>query len=94
LGRAVTRSDVLMATLEAIFYWHERILQPAFIKKWEELLAFRQEWIEIVMGPEKQPIGLQAQMLGLNERGHLKVKTADQREWVLTQGEIRARVRK
>ncbi len=94
LGKPVRRSEVLFATLSAIFAWHERLLLPEFIQKWEELLAFRQEWIEILIGPEKQPTSIQVQILGLDDRGYLKVRTADQREWMLAQGEIHLCVRK
>lgn len=94
LGKPVAREEVLSAILEAVLYWCERVHQPLFLQKWEELLAFRQEWVEVTMFLGKSARNLQVQILGLDEQGRLRVRDLQQQEFVLTDGEIRLHLNK
>ncbi len=65
LGRPVDRLDVLAAVLEKLVEWRRRLASPEFLLAWEERLAFRGEWVQILPGDSRGKDGLPANLEGL-----------------------------
>jgi BirA family biotin operon repressor/biotin-[acetyl-CoA-carboxylase] ligase len=103
LPRPVERLQLLRHVLERAFAWRERLAEPEFISAWEELLAFRDEWIQIFAGAAHPGAGGPAQssgsdpailvgkILGLAQDGALRLLTQTREEIVVHSGDVRLR---
>jgi len=92
LGKPISRLELLRSILEQILEWRNRLAQQEFLKAWEEQLAFRGEWVEIIIEPgsESQEIR-QGLVLGLDKLGGLRLRDRTGQEFTLRMGEIRLR---
>jgi BirA family biotin operon repressor/biotin-[acetyl-CoA-carboxylase] ligase len=103
LPRPVERLQLLRQVLERAFAWRERLAEPEFITAWEELLAFRDEWVQILPGAahpgaggpvqasDSTPAIFMGKILGLAQDGALRLLTQAGEEIVVHSGEVRLR---
>lgn len=89
LGYPVDRLNFLHAILAQILQWKDRLAEPAFLRAWEDRLAFRGEWVT-VSGETGQPT-YPARLLGLDEQGCLKLQDPLGRPVTLRVGELHLR---
>ncbi len=83
LGHAVDHSELLYAILEAFFSWLPRLDSPGFIKAWEDSLAYKDQWVELVVDYPGQaspqaagsPPVTSGKVIGLAMDGSLKLLT-------------------
>lgn len=71
-GQAVDRAELLKEILASLIAWRSKIGQDEFLRAWEQALAFRGEWVEILR--DDQP-PLRGKVLGLEVDGSLRLKT-------------------
>ncbi len=88
LNRTVDRWELLRAALKKLLEWHERLETADFIAAWERRLAFRGEWIYLVV--ENQP-PLEGRLLGLAEDGALRLLLRSGETASFQFGEVRLR---
>jgi BirA family biotin operon repressor/biotin-[acetyl-CoA-carboxylase] ligase len=101
LGQPVDRLDLLAAVLEKLIEWRRRVAFPDFLEAWEESLAFRGEWVQIVPGDSRGKDGLpsglegpgskiqEGQVLGLAPDGCLKLRSRAGDTLTVRVGEVR-----
>jgi BirA family biotin operon repressor/biotin-[acetyl-CoA-carboxylase] ligase len=101
LGHPVDRLDLLAAVLEKLIEWRGRVAFPEFLTAWEEDLAFRGEWVQIVPGDSRGKDGfpsslegpgtkiLEGQILGLAPDGCLRLRTRAGETITVRVGEVR-----
>lgn len=91
-GRPLSRLRLLRQVLERIVYWQGRLDTPDFHTFWEEHLAFKGELIALYYGSSlDDPPALEGLLLGLDERGCLRLRLADGQERRVCEGELRLR---
>lgn len=71
LEKAVDRWELLHAVLKTLLELRQRVGTEELIKAWEWRLAFRGEWVQLLV-PDQPPI--EGQVLGLFPDGSLKLK--------------------
>lgn len=69
LGRSVDRLPLLLDILQGIDRWYPRLGEPDLLTAWEDCLAFRNEQVELLEGPEP----LHGSLLGLTADGRLRL---------------------
>jgi len=87
-GHAVDRLALLAAILKALLHWREQITQAVFLKRWENLLAFRGEEVEIFADTGERHSGV---VEGLTSEGSLRLRTAQGRVLHIQFGEVHLR---
>jgi BirA family transcriptional regulator, biotin operon repressor / biotin---[acetyl-CoA-carboxylase] ligase len=90
LGRPVERLELLRAILTHLLAWREKMGQASYLQAWEQRLAFRNEWVNIVTGQETQSDTVQ--IIGLDVHGGLIVKDQSGKSLVLHMGEVRLKI--
>lgn len=98
LKRPVNRLDLLHAILAKLLERRARLASPEFIHAWEERLAFRGEWVNILgaagSGPPPEGGGgspREAQVLGLEMDGALRLRDRLGQVFTLQIGEVHLR---
>lgn len=92
LGRSVDRIKLLQAILGAIVSWRSRIATPEFLQAWERRLAFKGEKIRIYSGADATAAAdVEGELLGLDERGCLRLRDASGIGHAVCNGELRLR---
>lgn len=88
LGRQVNRFELLRAILARLLHWKKQLAEPAFLQAWEEQLAWRGKWVNILSEGQVIRTG---QLLGLDEDGQLRLRDAQGKIFSITVGELRLR---
>jgi len=99
LGHPVDRWELLYATLKEFFSWLPRLFTEDFIRKWEDSLAYHDQWVELSAvnsaqsaHPETVPIRvLVGKVIGLTPDGSLKLLTGTGKLVTAQVGEIHLR---
>ena len=92
LGQPINRLDLLRSIIEQILEWRKRLEQPEFLRTWEELLAYKGEWVNITIESDSQnEEKRQGLVLGLDNLGGLRMRDRTGQEFILRMGEIRLR---
>jgi BirA family biotin operon repressor/biotin-[acetyl-CoA-carboxylase] ligase len=86
LGKKVDRLELLHEVLACLLDWRPRLEKDEFIQAWQERLAFRDEWVQIV--PDRG-IPSEGQVVGLDARGCLMLRTRVGDFITLQSGQIR-----
>lgn len=92
LGYPPERPHLLRAVLDHLLKWRARLGEPVFLRAWEELLAFRDEWVYVVAENSlREPETRQGQVLGLDSQGRLRLRDRTGETFTLQVGEVRLR---
>ena len=90
VNHPVSRAQFLRLILAQFLNWQESIHTIEFLKAWEERLAYRGEWVQLIPDPEgSHPSPLDALIVGLDHDGGLNVKFKDGGTNTLHTGEYR-----
>lgn len=87
-GETINRLDLLKATLTQLLRWRQRIFSTDFLVTWEKNLAYKGDWVQIILSEEEN---FQGQVIGLGESGQLRLKLSSGQETMLYAGEIHLR---
>lgn len=88
LGVPLNRWKLLREVLEAFFAWLPLLDEAIFIQTWEEKLAFRGEWVRLILEGQKP---IEARLLGLEADGAIRVALPNGREERFHTGEVHLR---
>jgi BirA family biotin operon repressor/biotin-[acetyl-CoA-carboxylase] ligase len=88
LGYPVERAEVLHDMLAALILLRPRLSTDEFMAKWEELLAYRGEQVQVEMGGEVSVIG---SVIGLGKDGSLQLRDQSGKSLTVQFGDIRLR---
>jgi BirA family biotin operon repressor/biotin-[acetyl-CoA-carboxylase] ligase len=91
LGRRISRLKLLRSVIENILMWRRQLAQPVFLKAWEERLAYRDKWVNIIENGSNKHEVTQGLVLGLDDLGRLRLHDQSGQEFSLCMGEIRLR---
>ncbi len=92
LGAPVDRLELLHAVLAHLLTWLPRLPSTEFLQAWEDRLAFKGEWVQVLSGAESQAAPLQeGQVIGLAADGGLILRTRLGEEVVIRIGDVRLR---
>jgi len=72
LSKRVDRLDLLHEVLACLLDWRPRLAKDEFILAWQERLAFRGEWVQVV---SDRGLPVEGQVLGLDNEGRLVLRT-------------------
>lgn len=92
LQQPVDRLDLLRAVLEELLTWRARLDTPEFLRMWEDRLAYKDEWVELVdagVGEDSSPV--EGHVLGLEVDGSLRLRDRRGQVFTLHIGEVRLR---
>jgi BirA family biotin operon repressor/biotin-[acetyl-CoA-carboxylase] ligase len=82
------RAEILRTILSSLLKWRDKIGSDAFIKHWEELLAFRGEQVQVWEG---NPSPLSGKLLGLESDGSLRLQDEHGHPVTVYFGDVRLR---
>lgn len=85
LGKSTDRINFLKGVLENIVDWRKRINSLEFITAWEQRLAFRGQSMRITLEGQAS---MQAEIMGLDSLGKLKLQLISGEEIIVQAGEI------
>ena len=88
LGRPIERGDLLKEILARALKWHPKLGTDAFLKAWDEYLAFRGQQVQ-VEGRSEGPI--KGKVLGLESDGSLRLQDNHGRSVTVRFGEVHLR---
>ncbi len=71
VGFPVDKLEVLSKLINRIVFWRERYQTTEFLEKWESVLAFKGEWVQIVQPQQEDIIG---KLIGVDLNGNLRLK--------------------
>jgi BirA family biotin operon repressor/biotin-[acetyl-CoA-carboxylase] ligase len=92
LGRSLPRLELLRSILTHLLEWYTRLNEPEFLHTWEEQLAFRNEWVNIITGTgEADQQVHQGLVLGLDAQGCLQLRNPAGEIFTVRAGEVRLR---
>lgn len=99
LGHPVDRMELLHAILKELFSWFPRLSSQGFIHKWEDSLAYQDQWVELSVvntaqssDQEVAPPPIQVgKVIGLTADGSLKLLTKSGKLVTAQVGEIHLR---
>ncbi len=92
LGCPLDRFDLLRLVLGHLLAWRTRLAEPAFINAWDQRLAFKGEWMNIIHDSElPNPAYRQGMLIGLDGQGRLRLQDHLGQEFTLLTGELRLR---
>jgi BirA family biotin operon repressor/biotin-[acetyl-CoA-carboxylase] ligase len=94
VGNPIDRWILLHDILENLWRWREQMASDKFMHAWSGRLAFRGEWVTIVLesGEEQDtPSTLEGQIAGLNPDGLLRLRLRSGEITFVNFGEIRLR---
>ncbi len=90
LGRPIWRAGLLRRILEQLLDLREDLATTEIWNAWDELLAFKGEWVSVVEGPAGSPmLGQEAMLLGLDSEGCLRLQARSGEVFTLRTGELR-----
>jgi len=89
LGYPLDRVDVLYDILAALIELRSQMTSDEFMIRWEALLAFRDEQVQVDMGNNVQPLA--GQIIGLESDGSLRLRNADGEIITVHFGDVRLR---
>lgn len=90
LGCPVSRAGLLRRILEQLLDLRINLAAAEFWHAWNELLAFKGEWLRVVEGPAGSPdVGREAMLLGLDPDGCLRLQSRSGEVYTLRTGELR-----
>lgn len=72
VNEQVDRWDFLQTALVKLLYWKDFLPSAAFIRAWENRLAYRGEWVQVIYD---DGLSLEGQVTGLSPDGSLKLLT-------------------
>ena len=84
----VERWDLLHEVLDKLLYWKKLLHSPAFIQAWENRLAYRGEWVQVLY---ENGSSLEGKVTGLQSDGALELLTRSGSRVHLQAGEIHLR---
>ncbi len=84
----VDRWDLLHEILDKLLYWKKLLPSPAFIQAWENRLAYRLEWVQVL---NENGSSLEGKIIGLQSDGALELLTRSGSRLHLQAGEIHLR---
>lgn len=87
LGKSIDRWDLLSAVLCELLEWREQLSTPEFLQAWEENLAFKGQWVQVI-SPEMDATIKTGQIIGLEEDGALQIQEKSGNILSLRAGEI------
>ena len=87
LGKSINRWDLLSAVLSELLNWREQLSAPEFLQAWEENLAFKGQWVQVI-SPEIDATIKTGQIIGLEEDGALQLQEKSGNILSLRAGEI------
>ena len=88
LGYPVERTEVLHDILAAFIRLRPELASDAFIKKWEESLAFRGEQVQVEAG---KGTVVRGRLLGLESDGSMNLSDENGKSWTVQFGDVRLR---
>jgi BirA family transcriptional regulator, biotin operon repressor / biotin---[acetyl-CoA-carboxylase] ligase len=95
MRKPIDRFELLRSVLESLILWRDKVDLPAFIQTWDEKLAYKGEWVEILQEPGTDRISAQqACLLGLDSLGRLRLQDGSGSVITLDHGEISLRALK
>lgn len=92
VGRPVDRLTLLHSVLSNLLDWRQRLDSPGFIGAWDQRLAFKNEWVQIMN--DNDPLHATTspgRLIGLDDQGRLILKDQDGNPFKLLTGELRLR---
>lgn len=91
IKKPVTRMALLHAVLAHLLFWRSLLSEPEFLQAWEERLALRGEWVQIIpTAPAKEASPpVEGRVLGLDHEGALRLAGLNGEILNLQTGEIR-----
>jgi len=87
-GNSLDRWDLLSAVLTELLIWRHQISTPEFLNAWEEKLAFKDQWVQIITPGMAIP-NKTGKIIGLEEDGALQIQDESGDRHSLRAGEIR-----
>lgn len=87
-GKSIDRIALLRDILEELVDWQKQISSPDFISAWESRLAFLGQTLNIT---REQQASMQAKIIGLDQRGRLRLRSQSGEESVVQAGDIQLR---
>jgi BirA family biotin operon repressor/biotin-[acetyl-CoA-carboxylase] ligase len=91
LGKVVPRGPLLRNILERILAWRDEMHEARFLQAWEQQLAFRNEWVQLSGANNLENNAQRVKILGLDERGCLRVQEENGLLSTVLSGEVRLR---
>jgi len=91
LGHPIDRLILLRAILEDLLAWREQLSSPAFLRRWEQYLAFRGEWVSISQADGTWLEGLIGEHPSLGPDGALRLQTRSGDTRYIRFGEVHLR---
>jgi BirA family biotin operon repressor/biotin-[acetyl-CoA-carboxylase] ligase len=88
LGHPVERTELLKDILVNVLDWRPNLGTDAFLKSWEESLAFRGQQVQVEGGSEEPITG---ELLGLNVDGSLRLRNKHGKSVTVQFGEVHLR---
>lgn len=85
LEREVNRLSLLTQTISHLIAWRTQLNTQAFIKAWEDRLAFRHDWVQITTADNKP---VEGKILGLTPEGQLIIQRNANRIITFQTGEV------
>ncbi len=88
----ISRMALLSQVIGRLIFWRSHIQSPAFIQSWEELLAFRHQWVKVVnQTPEKTEQIITGKIVGLDSEGRLVLEDSTGTPALVQFGELQLR---
>ncbi|MEW6715999.1 MAG: biotin--[acetyl-CoA-carboxylase] ligase [Chloroflexota bacterium] len=87
-GHSISRSSLLHAILSALITWRSHVHTQDFLDAWNSRLAFRDEWVQVT---SKGSESITGQLLNLNSRGELLLRTVSGEVVSIQAGEVHLR---
>jgi BirA family biotin operon repressor/biotin-[acetyl-CoA-carboxylase] ligase len=92
LGTSISRLDLLHAVLEQILHWLPRRDTLEFVKTWNNMLAYRDKWVQIITYADRKAGNAQeGKVVGITAAGWLELIDGDGNAFFLKSGEISLR---
>jgi BirA family transcriptional regulator, biotin operon repressor / biotin---[acetyl-CoA-carboxylase] ligase len=100
LGRSMDRVELLHGILADFIRWRSRLISIDFLQAWQDNLAYRDEWVQVVSGNTNEPSQingethppiLEGQIVGLSNDGSLNLRIGSGEIITLPFGEVRLR---
>jgi len=87
LEKSIDRWDLLFAVLSELLKWRGQLSAPEFLQAWEENLAFKGQWVQVI-SPEMDATIKTGQIIALEEDGALQIQEKSGNVLSLRAGEI------
>ncbi len=91
VGKPVDRWKLLHAVLSNLLFWRDRLSTETFLQAWQGRLAFRGEWVQLIPDLAETLPKQEAQVIGINPDGSLRLRLRTGETIVARFGEVRLR---